>query len=39
MTEFVDKEKGAKLVKILESGITESRKRPNIMPQKGAPPV
>ena len=29
MTEFVDKEKGAKLVKILESGITESRKRPN----------
>ncbi len=39
MAEFIGKDEGAKLVKILETGITENRKRPNVVPQKGENPL
>lgn len=39
MAEFIGKDEGAKLVKILATGITKDRKRPNAYPKKGENPL
>lgn len=39
MAEFKGKEEGVQLVAILKTGITQTRKRPNIFPQPGENPL
>ena len=39
MGDFIGRETGEKLLKILESGITGDRKRPNMFPQAGEHPL
>jgi hypothetical protein len=39
MTDFIRLDEALKLVKLLDTGITPNRKRPNITPQKGEHPL